>query len=129
MPQSEYRKTADSKFPFPYIHICFYPCFFPNLFSPFGCDIDAILVFYNNKIPTYIADRLHYSNPLVVSSRLARRAARAHALQHPEKYDGLEKAGFRVERGGDLLYYINERLGAHYMDVGASQKIVDGQVS
>lgn len=85
-------------------------------------------VYYNAKLPTHIADRLHYSNPLVLSSRLAKRGSRAFALQKPEIFDGLEKAGFRVERDGDILYHINVRLGGHYMDVGASQLIIDGQV-
>jgi hypothetical protein len=50
------------------------------------------------------------------------------ASEEPERFDALERAGFKVERYGDLTHHINERLGGHYMDVGASAKIVKGLV-
>lgn len=46
-----------------------------------------------------------------------------------ERFDALERAGFRVERFGDLWKLLSDRLGGHYMDVGASAKIAAGLVS
>ena len=46
----------------------------------------------------------------------------------PERFDALERAGFKMERNGQLAVHIFERFGGHYLDVGASKKIVDGKV-
>jgi hypothetical protein len=45
-----------------------------------------------------------------------------------ERFDTLEEAGFNVERYGDLMHVLFERLGGHYMDVGTSAKISQGLV-
>lgn len=50
------------------------------------------------------------------------------ARQEPERFDALEKAGFLLDRDGDMIYQIFERFGGHYMDVGASKKISSGMV-
>lgn len=44
-------------------------------------------------------------------------------------FDALENAGFRVDRSGDIVQILLERLGGHYVDVGASKKIAQGLVS
>lgn len=49
--------------------------------------------------------------------------------QDPHRYDGLEKAGFRVGRDGDLWDILCGKQGGHYVDVGTSKKIADGLVS
>lgn len=46
-----------------------------------------------------------------------------------ERFDALERAGFKLERFGDILYHVNERAGGHYMDIGTSAKIAAGLVS
>lgn len=46
----------------------------------------------------------------------------------PERFDALERAGFKTERYGDIAFQVNEKLGGHYMDVGASAKIAKGLV-
>ena len=51
------------------------------------------------------------------------------AAQEPERFDALERAGFLLDRGGDISTYLFERFGGHYMDVGASAKIAKGLVS
>lgn len=51
------------------------------------------------------------------------------AAQEPERFDALEKAGFKLDRRGDMTYYLLEKLGGHYMDVGTSAKIASGLVS
>jgi hypothetical protein len=50
------------------------------------------------------------------------------ADQEPERFDSLERAGFLLQRKGDMIYQIFERFGGHYMDVGTSAKISSGQV-
>ncbi|KAF9887104.1 hypothetical protein FE257_010598 [Aspergillus nanangensis] len=48
-----------------------------------------------------------------------------------ETLDGLERAGFQVDRGPDdagLLMKYLQRGGGYYIDVGASQLIIDGKI-
>jgi hypothetical protein len=47
----------------------------------------------------------------------------------PERFNALEKAGFKISRDGLLAEHIFERFGGHYVDVGASAKISNGLVS
>ena len=85
---------------------------------------------YNNTTPTEVADRLMWALPTSVFRQLSMNGIRAPAEEEePERFDALEKAGFRVERFPDLLHFLVERFGGHYMNVGASQKIADGQVT
>jgi hypothetical protein len=51
------------------------------------------------------------------------------ASKQPERFDALEKAGFKTERYGNLTDSMYRRMGGHYMDVGASAKIAKGLVS
>lgn len=50
------------------------------------------------------------------------------AAQDCETFDALERAGFKVDRFGDLIYHLYHRFGGHYQDVGTSKKIADGLV-
>jgi hypothetical protein len=50
------------------------------------------------------------------------------AAADSERFDGLEQAGFKVERFGDMHHHLNERQGGHYVDVGTSAKIAKGMV-
>ena len=51
------------------------------------------------------------------------------AVLHPlaasdlERYEALERVGFRVTQFGDLVYNLSVRHGGHYMDVGCSDPI------
>ncbi|KAL2012451.1 hypothetical protein VTN00DRAFT_5169 [Thermoascus crustaceus] len=83
---------------------------------------------YNDKIPTELADRLSFSTPLAVTRAIARLRLHAQAAMDPERFDALERAGFKTERYGDIAFQINEKLGGHYMDVGASAKIAKGLI-
>ncbi len=46
----------------------------------------------------------------------------------PERFDALKRAVFKLKRNGQLAERIFERFGGHYLDFGASKKIVDGKV-
>lgn len=50
------------------------------------------------------------------------------AREEPERFEALERAGFNTERFEDLQQCLFERLGGHYMDIGASAKIAKGLV-
>jgi hypothetical protein len=84
---------------------------------------------YNEKISTERSDRSAFSNPLALSRLLALRAFTAMAKAEPERWDALEKAGFKVDPYGDIQEAISIRLGGHYIDIGTSAKIAKGLVS
>ena len=65
---------------------------------------------------------------MAVGRLLAHAGLHGRARQEPERYDGLEKAGFKLERDGEIMHNLFERYGGHYMDVGASAKIAKGLV-
>lgn len=50
------------------------------------------------------------------------------ARADPERFDALEKAVFKLDREPELHWYLFERFGGHYMDVGTSAKISKGLV-
>lgn len=83
---------------------------------------------YNEHMPTELADKLTSTGPLAISRLVAMVSLNSQAAQQPERFDALERAGFRVERFGDLIYTIFERMGGHYIEVGASAKIADGRI-
>ena len=84
---------------------------------------------YNQQMPTKVADRIAYSNPLAIARLSNMRILHKMADEEPERFDALEKANFKLIRHGDIVYQLFERFGGHYMDVGASQKIAQGLVS
>ncbi|KAL1970059.1 hypothetical protein VTN77DRAFT_6464 [Rasamsonia byssochlamydoides] len=83
---------------------------------------------YNSQTPTSIADRISYSTPLVVSRRIGQLHSRQLAATEPERFDALERVGFRVDRYEEVTYQLHDKFGGHYMDVGTSRKIVDGVI-
>lgn len=86
-------------------------------------------VTYNPTFPTDLADKLGYSFPPGVMGLLFKGFLNHKAMGEPERFDALEKAGFKVERYGNLANNIYNRYGGHYVDVGASRKIANGLVS
>ncbi|KAH0847632.1 Flavin-binding monooxygenase-like family protein [Fonsecaea pedrosoi] len=84
--------------------------------------------FYNLDIPTEKADGESFSFPASIRRQIILNLLHAMARDDSERFDALQKAGFDVERYGDLMHILFERLGGHYMDVGASAKISDGSI-
>ncbi|KAJ4345202.1 uncharacterized protein N0V89_011331 [Didymosphaeria variabile] len=84
---------------------------------------------YNEFVPTEVADRLFFSGPAVLGRTMGNKVLRNKAEKAWERFEALKRAGFRIDEEGDMSYYIFERLGGHYMDVGASAKISKGLVS
>ena len=84
---------------------------------------------YNTHIPTEHADRLSESVPMSVMRQLSFGLLRSLVDAEAEKFDALERAGFKLDRYGDIYHCLYERFGSHYIDIGASEKIGNGQVS
>jgi hypothetical protein len=50
----------------------------------------------------------------------------AMARADPERWNALERTGFRVDPYGDIQESLNVRLDGHYIDVGTSAKSSKG---
>lgn len=83
---------------------------------------------YNATFPTPLADKLTNAHPHAVMRLISMVSMHAAARREPERFDALKRVGFRVNVFGDPLWHLLERLGGHYMDVGASAKIAQGLV-
>ncbi|PWY85956.1 flavin-binding monooxygenase-like protein [Aspergillus heteromorphus CBS 117.55] len=94
-------------------------------------DIGLKGLYDENAPPTEDADLYLWSLP---SEIFKAQQVKVTALQNQNDratLDGLERAGFKVDRGPDeagLLIKYLQRGGGYYIDVGASQLIVDGKV-
>jgi len=83
---------------------------------------------YNDHIPTEIADRVQFALPIAVRRLITNVAIHSAAAQDDEYFGALERAGFKLERYGDLFNMLYERLGGHHLDVGAAARVVDGSI-
>lgn len=81
--------------------------------------------------PVDVADRLNAAFPNLAMCELAKRTAIEIAEKDKELLDGLKRVGFRTNMGykeAGFLLAAWERAGGYYLDVGASQLIVDGKI-
>ncbi|TFK48074.1 FAD/NAD(P)-binding domain-containing protein [Heliocybe sulcata] len=81
--------------------------------------------------PTDTADRINASFPNPLMKLMHQRVTRDIAEADKELLDGLQKAGFKLgwgEDGSGFLYLAWKRAGGYYLDVGASQLIIDGKI-
>ena len=83
---------------------------------------------YNDEIPIEIADRLQFSLPIAISRQIATKRMWSLVDAEPERFDALERVGFKVNRYSDLFVFLCEHMGGHYLDVGCSAKIAAGLV-
>lgn len=83
---------------------------------------------YNTNIPTGTADRINYTQPTKVLAQIAARNLRKRYTAEAARFDALEQAGFKVDRDQNFPDQINKQYGGYYIDIGASQKIVDGHI-
>lgn len=84
---------------------------------------------YNAAIPTNTADKLGMTMPHAVARLNLMTLMHDRARKEPERFIELQRAGFRTNPMGDPMWYILERMGGHYMDIGASAEIARGSVS
>ncbi|KAI6029336.1 FAD/NAD(P)-binding domain-containing protein [Pisolithus microcarpus] len=88
-------------------------------------------MYSENGPPTDIADRINLSFPNAIVKLLHQRVAKVIAEADKDILDGLRRVGFKLNMGedGSGIYRLAlQRLGGHYIDVGASQKIIDGKI-
>ncbi|KAJ7648501.1 hypothetical protein B0H17DRAFT_1103099 [Mycena rosella] len=88
-------------------------------------------VYSENAPPTDVADRLNASYPHHFMEFLAPRKTLEVAEADKDLLDGLRKRGFRLDLGyknAGFLLAVWESAGGYYLDVGASQMIVDGKI-
>ncbi|KAF9774726.1 hypothetical protein IL306_007242 [Fusarium sp. DS 682] len=84
---------------------------------------------YNATNPIEDADRETLTVPTAVSRFQVQLGMSAQAASQPERFEALERAGFKLDRSFDLWQCMTKRNGGHYMDVGGSAKIASGLVS
>ncbi|KAI5362415.1 putative flavin monooxygenase, FAD/NAD(P)-binding domain superfamily [Septoria linicola] len=83
---------------------------------------------YHRGQPNEIPDRRQLTNPLKISREMTNRNVHHLIKQNPKRFDDLEKAGFKVDRFGDLATNLQIRFGGHYIDTGSCQRIIDGEI-
>ncbi|KAF2099691.1 FAD/NAD(P)-binding domain-containing protein [Rhizodiscina lignyota] len=83
---------------------------------------------YNPSFSTELADMLSLSTAFPITRLMALVGVNSQAEQEPERFDALERAGFKLERYGDIIHHLYERSGKHYLDVGASAMISQGLI-
>ncbi|KAJ6550423.1 hypothetical protein DFH09DRAFT_1366721 [Mycena vulgaris] len=87
--------------------------------------------YWEDGPPVEIADRLTASMPHHTAIRLNQRQALKIAEDDKELLDGLRKCGFKLNMGTmDAGFALSawDRAGGYYIDVGASQMIIDGKI-
>jgi cation diffusion facilitator CzcD-associated flavoprotein CzcO len=84
-----------------------------------------------NSPPTDDADTWLHGTPASVLKLIQVKVTALQAEKDKATLQGLEKAGFKLDRGpdeGGLFMKYFQRGGGYYIDVGASQLIIDGKI-
>lgn len=93
---------------------------------------DIVLAAYSeNGPPVEDVDLLTHSLPLAYLKTLQISVARKQAENDRDILEGLMNVGFRIDTGPDgagLFYKYFQYGGGYYIDVGASQLIIDGKI-
>ncbi|KAJ7023508.1 hypothetical protein C8F04DRAFT_180560 [Mycena alexandri] len=88
-------------------------------------------LYWEGGPPTDLADRFTASFPHIMAIGLNQRQVRKIAEDDRELLDGLKKCGFKLNMGTlDAGFALSawDRAGGYYIDVGASQMIIDGKI-
>ncbi|CAJ2506248.1 Uu.00g003780.m01.CDS01 [Anthostomella pinea] len=85
-------------------------------------------VMYNATIDPTQADREAFTYANKIMREIINRGVWKGIAGSPERFDDLEKAGFKVERYGDIYNNLYVRFGGHYVDIGASARIAKGEI-
>ncbi|KAI0089780.1 hypothetical protein BDY19DRAFT_85160 [Irpex rosettiformis] len=88
-------------------------------------------IYWEDGPPTEVADLIDNSMPVLYRKMVHKRVAKDIAEADKELLDGLRKVGFGLTMGEDdsgFLILALRRLGGYYLDVGASQMIIDGKI-
>ncbi|KAF4463805.1 flavin-containing monooxygenase yucca10 [Fusarium albosuccineum] len=89
----------------------------------------ALAIYSEDGPPVDDADILIHGLPTPVLKAIQVKVCEKQAEHDKEMLDGLNRAGFKVDRGPDgagLFFKYFQRGGGYYIDVGASKLIADG---
>ncbi|KAI0638753.1 FAD/NAD-P-binding domain-containing protein [Trametes polyzona] len=78
-----------------------------------------------------LSDRIDASMPIYINEEISKRTTQEIAEADKELLEGLKKAGFRLNfghEGAGFLSHTRRRGGGYYLDVGASQLVIDGKI-
>ncbi|KIK43949.1 hypothetical protein CY34DRAFT_803284 [Suillus luteus UH-Slu-Lm8-n1] len=90
-----------------------------------------LAIFWEGGPPTDVADRVSASYPNALLKLVHQRVTKDIADADKELLDGLRKRGFKTTLGDDdsgFLLMAWNKGGGYYLDVGASQMIIDGKI-
>lgn len=74
------------------------------------------------------ADKETLTYPSKILREMINRAVWSGIRASPDRFDALEKAGFKLDRYGDTYDNLYVRFGGHYVDIGASARIAKGEI-
>ena len=86
-------------------------------------------VHYHADMYSGTADRESFTYPNKIMRQIVNRAVWDGIKNSPERFDALEKAGFKLDRFGDIYTNLYIRLGGHYVDIGCSARIASGEIN
>lgn len=95
------------------------------------CKISLAVVYEEGGPPTEDADLMSWGTPAEVTKATHLEVTKLHQEKDKATLEGLAKAGFKTDKGPDdcgLYIKYFQRGGGYYIDVGASQLIVDGKI-
>ncbi|KKY37135.1 putative flavin-binding monooxygenase-like protein [Diaporthe ampelina] len=95
------------------------------------CKISLAVVYEEGGPPTEDADLLSWGTPAEVTKATHLEITKLHQEKDKATLEGLAKAGFKTDKGPDdcgLYIKYFQRGGGYYIDVGASQLIIDGKI-
>ncbi|KIV79274.1 hypothetical protein PV11_06842 [Exophiala sideris] len=84
---------------------------------------------FNAETDPADGDRQSFTYPMKIMREMADRAFWPLVAANHENFDALERAGFMLDRFGDLYDNLYVRMGGHYVDTGASARIVKGEIN
>lgn len=84
---------------------------------------------YHVGKPTALADRETATYPNKIVRDMTNMIVHGLIDSNGERFDALEKAGFKVDRRGDLYSCLFDRFGGHVIDHGSSARIVKGDIN
>ncbi|KAK4554762.1 hypothetical protein LTR86_008264 [Recurvomyces mirabilis] len=85
-------------------------------------------VHYNPSKHPADADKECFTYPNKILRTIINRFAHMHVKKNSARFDRLEEAGFKLDRFGDVYDNLYVRFGGHYIDIGGSKRIADGEI-
>ncbi|KAF2157668.1 putative flavin-containing monooxygenase [Myriangium duriaei CBS 260.36] len=83
---------------------------------------------YNDKTLPDRGDRLAITYPNKITREIVNYFVHKGIASSPERFDALERAGFKLDRYGDIYDNLYNRFGGHYVDIGTSARIARGEI-